>query len=156
MINFTQIPNLLLQTQELSDGELVTLLLLLSLKFGESKLFPSQKYIAELRGKDKRTIQIHLKKLKKLDYIDYKKRGYSTSNLYTLNNEKIFANGSDNSEKNFTSITRELSSHTSNIFPPNNINDNNTNLNNTIDEEKERINQKINEIRQKYPFLKSR
>ncbi len=156
MINFTQIPNLLLQNHQLSDGDLVTLLVLLSLRFGNNSIFYSQEHIARLRGKKKRTIQMHLKRLKQLGFIDYKKRGYSTSNLYTFNDEKIFTNDSNNSEKNFTTITRDISSHKSNKVPPNNTKVNNTNYNNMSDEEKERINQKIKEIRETLPFLKNK
>ncbi len=156
MKKFTRLLNALIADPRINDAEFRTYAALFSYKFGDENIaFPSQQSIAILRNKTTRTIQNHVQKLKSLGYITPKRRGYSMSNQYTFISEDFFVNDISISEKNFTSNTQESSLKRRNNFRPNNTNDNKTKINNTGEEHnKER--QNIEQIRERYAFLRSK
>lgn len=113
--DFTQVPNYLIRNREITDAVLRTYIVLKSFKYGKGNVFPSQQTLADIQGKSKKSIIDHLKVLKAKKIIDYKRRGYSQSNLYTFINEE-----------NYTSIVKESSPD-----KPQNLHSNNTELNHT-------------------------
>lgn len=97
--DFTQIPNFLIKDKKLSDPEFRTYALLKSYKYGDKgNVFPSQATLAEVRGKSRKSIIGHIHSLKAKGIIDFKRRGYSQSNLYRFI-----------SEENYTSNVKESS-----------------------------------------------
>lgn len=86
-MRFTQVPNVLLECQghlKLKDGELLTLIHLISYWFGDkSKIYPSINTLKKFSGKSYPTIQ---KRLKNLEDKGFLKRihQFGTSNQYDL------------------------------------------------------------------------
>lgn len=151
---FIQMPNEILCHENLSDESFRTLCVLLTFKFKNSPTFPSLKTISLRRNRCRNSILTHIKELKKLGIITYKKRGYSKSNEYSFN----FTVGCDNGvsknkyiPSNEYSTSQFASIDNPSVQDPNNkiIN---TEINNTQRPPKER--QKfMDEIRERYSFL---
>lgn len=89
---FTKVINSLIEDKNLSDSAFRTLLVLMSFKFNDNKVFPSIKTIAKYRGKSKTSIINHLNTLRKFGYIRTTKRGFCFSNLYEFIGPNIFEN----------------------------------------------------------------
>ncbi|MGA2910690.1 MAG: helix-turn-helix domain-containing protein [Candidatus Microgenomates bacterium] len=133
--DFTQIPNFLIKDKNISDAEFRTLCLLKSYKYGErGKVFPSQATIAGIRGKSRRIINAHLRSLRKKQIIDFKRRGYSQSNIYKFIGEE-----------NFTSIVKECSPDKLQNLLPNNTEPNNTETKNIYRDVSNKWEQKLSE-----------
>lgn len=138
---FTQIENKFISDINLTDGEFRTYLVLRSFWYRNNKdlgVYPSQIRVAKARGKDKRSIVMHIKALIQKRYITKTRRGFNSTNFY----EFI---GVDND----TCEVKETSLMTTKKLHPNNREFNNTNTNKSGDRS-----QLIEEIRQKYPFLR--
>lgn len=148
---FTQIPNNLILSCNLTNSEFRTLAILLSYKFtNNTKVFPSQSSIAAFTGCSPRSIRNHMKSLKDKGFLKYERRGFNKTNEYI-----------------FLSDGKEYSSIKGKEFPPNNTKNKNTKNNNrkdisyedkekeVTDEELEMRRQKLDEIREKV-FKKSK
>jgi len=136
--NFTQIENILIKDNGITDSEFRTYLVLRSYKYGElGEVYPSQKRISLDRGLTSRSIISHVKSLASKGYIKYSRRGYNLTNLYEFGGEEIF-----------TSIVKSASlSHRRNLHSKN------TELNNTNTKNRVARSQIIEEIRKKHSFL---
>lgn len=85
--NFTQVPNLLLACQghlKLKDGELLTLLHLLTFQFStNSQIYPTITTLTKFSHKGYSTVQRRLRQLEKKGYVKRRHR-LGTSNYYDL------------------------------------------------------------------------
>jgi len=126
---FTLIPNEIIVNEKISDAAFRTYVVLRSFKFGDGKVFPSQKTLSRLRARSVRAICGHLKLLKDLGVISFKQRGYSSSNIYTFYDAK-----------DCTSYWKKLSSLGLRKLPPNNTKISNTKIKNLRDFSYKRIN----------------
>lgn len=136
--NFTQIENILIKDNRITDSEFRTYLVLRSYRFGvNGKVYPTQEVIASDRGKSPRIIIEHLKSLALKGYIKYARIGYNQPNLYKFAGEEFFT-----SEMKPTSLPSRRKLHS------NNTELNNTNKNTLVNS------QVIEEIRNKHPFLR--
>lgn len=124
---FTQIPNWIILKRDLSDASFRTYVVLKSFKFGSKNPFPSQTTLAGLRDKSKKSIIEHLKDLRILELISYKKRGFSSSNQYQFIGEESYT---DDSEEIVTPKEKETAPLNSQNLQPNNTEFNNTKINN--------------------------
>jgi len=83
--DFTKIPNGLLRNcPELSDGEKLTLLAILSYTWDGDECFPLQQTLADNRGVDVRTIRRHLSSLKRKGYITTSPRNNGKAHVIRL------------------------------------------------------------------------
>jgi DNA-binding transcriptional MocR family regulator len=139
---FTQIRNSTINNTKIPDGAFRTYIVLKSFKYGLNNVFPSEKTLAELRGKSKKTIIEHLKKLRLLKLISYKKRGFSASNQYEFISEGNFTNESNIGNENCISKVKNISPLLLQEFQSNNTKLNNNELNNTEEENKRLLRQK--------------
>lgn len=130
---FTQIPNFIIIDKNINDAEFRTFAVLKSFKYKDGNVFPSQKTLSELRGKSKRSIIAHLKKLRLNNHIQYKKRGYSASNQYHFISEDNYINDSKDIENNDISNVKKTSSLKLQILQPNNTKTKNTEINNNVE-----------------------
>ena len=108
--DFTIVDNKIIRDRSISDGEFRTLVELMSYSFEGSKPFASQETMANEIGKSRETVNAHLRALKELGVIDFKRRGYSTTNLYTIKCEDYLTNGLDISD-DFSISDERVSSH---------------------------------------------
>ncbi|KXK09235.1 MAG: hypothetical protein UZ21_OP11001000293 [Microgenomates bacterium OLB22] len=115
--------------------------------------FPSQQTLADDLSRTPRNIRYCLDMLCAAGLISKKRRGFSKSNQYLISKEIYFRNGDSN--------RNPIASHLSNPFPDrpgNALPPNVTQLNNSIkdlsEEEKEQIEKRKQEIRERYSFLK--
>ena len=152
---FTQIPNFIILDTKITDAEFRTYAVLKSFKYKDGNVFPSQKTLSELRGKSRKSIITHLKKLRFKKHIQYEKRGYSASNQYYFISEDNYTNDEVGMESNDTSNVKETSSLKLQILQPNNNEINNIKTNNIFINKKDkdlgRI--RVDEIRVRYPWL---
>lgn len=130
MKNFTPISNSLIRDKRLSDGEFRLFCELMSYRYGKDTVYPSHAKMASNLDVNVRTIGNNIKKLKELDLISWKKRGYSKSNEYSFNDENIFLNESSNNENKNISMMKEMSDHIGNNLQSNNNKKNNKESNN--------------------------
>lgn len=138
--DFTQIPNILIKDPIVSDGAFRTYVLLYSFKYAEDgKVFPSQKKLAFQRDTSIKTINNHLKELKKVGLINWRRRGFNMSNQYNFvnifaNNEDNFNNATDSKEKNVDIDKKNSSNLSLQKLQPNNTETKKTNINNNYTE----------------------
>lgn len=123
--NFTQVPNLLLGCQAhlgLSDGELVTLIHLLTYWFNhESKVYPSINTLTKFSHKGYSTVQKRLRTLESKGFIK-RRHKFGTSNEYDLHycaiklyqHQRVCTNPPRNRAASVTIMRRPASSKTSN------------------------------------------
>ncbi|MFZ3301392.1 MAG: helix-turn-helix domain-containing protein [Microgenomates group bacterium] len=96
--NFTQIPNEIILDKSLPDSEFRMYVLLKSYKYGDNgNVFPSQATLARARGKSRESVNKQIQSLRNKGYIDYKRRGYSQSNLYHFICEENFTTNENKS-----------------------------------------------------------
>jgi hypothetical protein len=81
---FTQIPNLLLKSPQLSNNAKVVYAKLLSYAWENSLCFPGQERMAEEIGTSQPTIARSLLELQKEGWLDIERRGQGKTNVYTL------------------------------------------------------------------------
>lgn len=159
MKNFSIILNPIIRDSKITDAAFRTYVVLKTFQFtlpsGQTNPFPSQATIAKIRGKSKKSIISHLKMLKSLGLISYKKRGYSASNMYHFIGEEKYTIDSGNTEDNYTSKVKETSHLSLQKLQPNNNEINNTKTNNNVENKKdwELGRKRIDEIRRKMSHL---
>ena len=127
MKKFTQIPNWIISNAQIPDSSFRTYSVLKSFKYGSNNPFPSQATLAKIRNKSKKSIIEHLKILRKLSLLSYKKRGFSSSNQYQFIGEE---NHIDDGEEFVTTKIKETSALNSQNLQSNNTEVNNTKINN--------------------------
>jgi DNA-binding transcriptional ArsR family regulator len=82
---FTQVPNFLLKSKQLSAGDKMTFAMLLSYAWQNDYCFPGQQRLAVDLGLDERSVRRHLKALEASGLMTIKRRGQGKTNVYELN-----------------------------------------------------------------------
>ena len=81
---FTQVPNFILKSKELSVGAKLTYAMLLSYAWQNDYCFPGQEKLAEDMGVSRRSIVSFIKELQAHDCVSVQRRGLNKPNIYTL------------------------------------------------------------------------
>jgi hypothetical protein len=81
---FTQVPNHILKSTELSVGAKLTYAMLLSYAWQNDFCFPGQETLACDMGSGKRSVVRYIDELERSGYITIKRQGLGKSNIYTL------------------------------------------------------------------------
>jgi DNA-binding transcriptional ArsR family regulator len=81
---FTQVPNFILRSKNLTDGAKVVYAMLLSYGWHNNCVFPGQERLADDTGKDERTVSRHLRELKDKGFVKTVRRGLGKTNVYEL------------------------------------------------------------------------
>ncbi len=81
---FTQVPNFILRSKDLSVGAKLTYAMLLSYAWQNNFCFPGQKTLASDMGVSLRSIVSFIKELQSSDSITVKRQGLNKPNIYTL------------------------------------------------------------------------
>lgn len=153
MKDFTIIANAILKNTDISDGAFRTYVVLKSFKYGDGRVFPSQIYLASIRGKSVKTIITHLKELKSLGLINYVKRGYSASNEYFFNIEENDTNVSVIFEKFFNLGEKKTSPQSLQKTQSNNTEIKHIETNKTDTTDLDRLNRYKGRMKKQYPNL---
>ena len=91
-----------------------------SFKFGNrNNAFPSYGRLSHIRSVSIRTIAKHVKEIKNAIMVSYRKRGYSSSNIYTFNDADKFIIDPNRADL-FSSLKKHSSSQTRTKIHPNN------------------------------------
>ena len=138
--NFVQIANALIRNKEIGNGAFRVFCDLLTYRFNNGRVFPSHNTIAKDIGVDVRTVRNHVKTLKKLGLISWKKQGFSKSNEYIINDENFFTNDHLNNENSFSPNRKKLSQKLGKSFQPNNIQNNKESNNRGIESVRKIVN----------------
>lgn len=141
--NFAQVANAIIRNKDLSDGAFRVFCELLSHRYNNGRVFPSHNTMAKDIGVDVRTIRNHIKQLKILGLVSWKKRGFSKSNEYIINDEKYFTNEYINAEDSFILNRKKISQNIGKNFQTNNIKEENKKNNKSWKEISEEIRRKI-------------
>ncbi|OGK49798.1 hypothetical protein A3A56_03885 [Candidatus Roizmanbacteria bacterium RIFCSPLOWO2_01_FULL_40_32] len=115
--------------------------------------FPSQQTLAENQGYTTRSIRYALDMLYAAGLLKRKRRGFAKSNIYIINEELYFRNDTSNDVNISSEEGNNIPNYSSTSLPPNVTQLNNSN-NDLSEAEKEQIERRKQEIREKYPFLK--
>lgn len=83
-VGFTQVPNYILRSKNLSVGAKLTYAMLLSYAWQNDFCFPGQETLAEHMGVSKRSVVTFIKELDKTGFVTVKRQGLNRTNLYTL------------------------------------------------------------------------
>ncbi len=81
---FTQVPNFILKSKDLSVGAKLTYSMLLSYAWHHDYCFPGQETLAVDMGAGKRSVVRYVDELEKADCISIKRQGLGKPNIYTL------------------------------------------------------------------------
>jgi len=81
---FTQVPNFILKSPDLSVGSKLTYAMLLSYAWHNDYCFPGQEKLAEDMGVSDRSVRSYLKELEQNRLLDIKQRGLGRPNEYKL------------------------------------------------------------------------
>lgn len=81
---FTQIPNILLNTKNLSFTAKTVYAKLLSYAWNNNMVFPGQVRMAEEIGSTKSTVNRGIQELEKCGWLEIKRRGQGKTNVYIL------------------------------------------------------------------------
>lgn len=81
---FTQVPNMVLNNQELSFAAKVVYAKLLSYAWTNNRVFPGQVTMADEIGSKKSTINKAVKELEDQGWLEIERRGQGQTNIYTL------------------------------------------------------------------------
>jgi DNA-binding transcriptional ArsR family regulator len=81
---FTQVPNFLLKSNNLSAGDKMTFAMLLSYAWHNDYCFPGQIRLAKDLGIDERSVRRHLKALQTNGLLKINRRGLGKTNIYRL------------------------------------------------------------------------
>ena len=84
---FWMVPKVAFEDLRLKHGEAGLLGILVSLRNGENKSFPSQKWLSERLSVDSRTVRRYLDTLVECGYLNKEQRGNNRSNVYTINDD---------------------------------------------------------------------
>ncbi len=82
---FTQVPNFLLKSKNLSAGDKLAFAMLLSYAWQNDHCFPGQQRLAVDMGLHETNVRKHLKSLEANGLLDITRRGQGKTNIYTLN-----------------------------------------------------------------------
>jgi DNA-binding MarR family transcriptional regulator len=82
---FTQVPNFLLKSKNLSAGDKLAFAMLLSYAWQNDHCFPGQARLAEDMGLHETNVRKHLKSLQANGLLEITRRGQGKTNIYTLN-----------------------------------------------------------------------
>ena len=82
---FTQVPNHVLVSRELSPGAKLTYAMLLKFAWQNDYCFPGQERLARDMGVTDRSVRTYLQELQAKEFITIKQRGLGKPNLYELN-----------------------------------------------------------------------
>jgi len=81
---FTQVPNVILRSTDLSVGAKLTYSMLLSYAWQNDFCFPGQDTLAADMGSGRRSVVRYIDELEKQDLICIKRQGLGKVNIYTL------------------------------------------------------------------------
>lgn len=81
---FTQVPNHILRSKDLSVGAKLTYAALLSYAWQNESCFPGQDTLAEDMGSGRRSVVRYIDELEKIGLISIKRQGLGKVNVYTL------------------------------------------------------------------------
>ena len=81
---FTQVPNFLLNTKELTFAAKVIYAKLLSYAWHNNRVFPGQETMAEEIGSKRSTVNKAIKELEDKGWLGIERRGQGQTNIYTL------------------------------------------------------------------------
>ena len=81
---FTQVPNFILRSKDLSVGAKLTYSMLLSYAWQNNFCFPGQETLATDMGVSRRSIVSFVKELQERKCISVKRQGMNKPNIYTL------------------------------------------------------------------------
>lgn len=81
---FTQIPNLLLNSKDLSAVAKIVYAKLLSYAWNNNRVFPGQERMAEDIGSSKSTVNRGIQELEAKGWLDIQRRGQGKTNVYVL------------------------------------------------------------------------
>lgn len=82
---FTQVPNFLLKSKNLSAGDKLAFAMLLSYAWQNDHCFPGQQRLADDMGLHETNVRKHLKSLQTNGLLEITRRGQGKTNIYTLN-----------------------------------------------------------------------
>ncbi len=82
---FTQVPNAILKSKEISAGAKLTYAMLLSYAMNKDECFPGQERLAEDMGISRQTVNGYIKELQRKGFINIIRQGQGKSNLYEIN-----------------------------------------------------------------------
>jgi hypothetical protein len=82
---FTQVPNHVLISNQLSPGAKLTYAMLLKYAWQNDFCFPGQERLAKDMGVTDRSVRTYLKELEATKFVGIKQRGLGKPNLYELN-----------------------------------------------------------------------
>ena len=82
---FTQIPNVILKSNQISGGAKLTYAMLLSYAMGDDQCFPGQDRLGNDIGVTRQTANQYIKELEQKGFVNIKRRGQGRSNLYEIN-----------------------------------------------------------------------
>ena len=83
-MGFTQVPNFLLKSKDLSSGDKMAFAMLLSYAWHNDYCFPGQERLAQDLGLSERSVRTHLKSLEMNGLLTIKQRGQGKTNIYEL------------------------------------------------------------------------
>ena len=81
---FTQVPNFILKSKDLSVGAKLTYSMLLSYAWQNDFCFPGQETLAHDMGVSRRSVVSFIKELQLRECISVKRQGLNKPNIYTL------------------------------------------------------------------------
>ena len=81
---FTQVPNFLLKSKNLSSGDKLAFAMLLSYAWQNDHCFPGQQRLAVDMGLHETNVRKHLKSLQENGLLTIARRGQGKTNIYTL------------------------------------------------------------------------
>jgi len=82
---FTQVPNFLLKSKNLSAGDKLAFAMLLSYAWQNDCCFPGQARLAEDMGLAERSVRRHIQALEDAGLLTIQQRGQGKTNIYELN-----------------------------------------------------------------------
>src|SRR5437016_5314780 len=80
---FTQVPNFVLKSKDLSSGDKLAFAMLLSYAWQNDYCFPGQQRLAQDMGLHETNVRKHLKSLEAHGLLTIQRRGQGTTNTYT-------------------------------------------------------------------------
>ena len=81
---FTQVPNFMLRSAELSVGAKITYAMFLSYAWHNDCCFPGQATLAEDIGVSRQSVNGFIRELERAGFVGVKRRGLGKTNLYTV------------------------------------------------------------------------
>jgi len=82
---FTQVPNAVLRSGDISSGAKLVYALLLSYAWHNDYCFPGQDRLAEDIGISRQSVNTHVKELERKGFVKITRKGQGRANLYALN-----------------------------------------------------------------------